>query len=278
MKRNLGILHPGAMGISVAVSAQNSGCDVFWASNGRSEQTRLRAGEHSLNDVGSLAALSRTCEVLVSVCPPAAAEAVADQILALKFTGTYLDANAIAPSLSIRIGEKMRAAGVDFVDGGIIGGPAWKPGRTWLYLSGGESKIVAECFAAGLLETTVIGDEIGKASALKMCFAAWTKGTTALLCTILAAAEGYGVWPDLESEWERNWPGFPDESVQRARRVTAKAWRFEGEMYEIAETIRQGGLPGGFYESAAEVYKRMAHFKDQQTQPGLGEVISSLID
>ena len=273
----LGILHPGNMGISVAASAQKGGCEVYWASEGRSGQTRQRAGKHSLNDAGTLAELCDTCSAVVSVCPPHAAEEVAEQVLACGFGGLYLDANAISPQRAVRIGERMTAAGVAFVDGGIIGGPAWEPGQTWLYLSGGRADEVAACFSGGPLETAVIGEAFGKASALKMCYAAWTKGSTALLCAILGTAEALGVWAELEQQWERNWPGFPEQSVNRARRVTAKAWRFAGEMEEISATFAGAGLPGGFHAAAADLYRRIAHFKDAPETPSLEEVLDDLV-
>ena len=185
----IGILHPGAMGLSVAASAQNSGCTVYWASEGRSPQTTERAARIGLPDAHSLAELCRTCSVIFSVCPPAAAEAQANDVLALGFKGLYVDMNAIAPQRVERIAAKMAAHGTRFVSGSIIGGPAWQPNSTWLYLSGEDAQSVADCFTAGPLETQVLGDDIRKATALKMCFAAYTKGTTALLAAVMAAAE-----------------------------------------------------------------------------------------
>jgi 3-hydroxyisobutyrate dehydrogenase-like beta-hydroxyacid dehydrogenase len=276
-KRKLGVLHPGNMGISIAASALNSGCEVYWASQGRSAQTRERAERFDLHDAGSLAQLCETCPILVSVCPPHAAEDVADQVLDCGFAGIYIDANAISPQRAIHIGEKMTARGVVFVDGGIIGGPAWEPGRTWLYLSGRRGEEVAACFSAGPLETDVIGETIGKASALKMCFAAWTKGSTALLCAILATAEELGVWHNLERQWERYWPGFPEQTVERVREVTAKAWRFAGEMEEISATFDGAGLPGGFHAAAADLYLRIAGFKDAPSTPSLEDVLAALV-
>jgi 3-hydroxyisobutyrate dehydrogenase-like beta-hydroxyacid dehydrogenase len=275
-KPNLGILHPGTMGISVAASAQNSGCQVYWASEGRSAQTHERAQRFDLHDATTLGNLCHICPVLVSVCPPHAAEDVAQAVLSHGFTGLYLDANAISPRRAERIGGRMMAAGVTFVDGGIVGGPAWEPGDTWLYLSGRGAETVADCFSAGPLETAVIGEPIGKASALKMCYAAWTKGSTALLCAILATAETFGVWEELEQQWERDWDGFADQAVNRARRVTAKAWRFAGEMEEISSTFEQAGLPGEFHAAAAILYRRLAHFKDASSKPSLEEVLAAL--
>lgn len=273
---NIGILHPGLMGISVAASAQASGHPVSWVSAGRSSHTAARAAEFGLIDAGSLTALCRRADLIISVCPPHAAETVANQVAAQRFQGLYLDANAISPQRAQGIGDRITAGGGAFVDGGIIGGPAWQPGTTWLYLSGAEADRVAACFAEGALETAVIGEEVGKASALKVCFAAYTKGSTALLAAILAASDQMGVRGELEAYWSRDGSDFAAQAQDRARRVTAKAWRFAGEMDEIASAFAAAGLPGEFHQGAAEIYRRLAQFKDAPQLPELAAVIAAL--
>jgi len=275
--QRIGFLHPGNMGISIAASAQNGGNEVYWASEGRSPETHARAAKYGLRDAHTLARLCAECAIIVSVCPPHAAEEVARQVLAAGFGGTYLDANAIAPQRAERICADLAAAGVSFVDGGIIGGPAWAPRSTWLYLAGPHADQIAACFAAGPLETQVLGEHIGRASALKMCFAAYTKGTTALLAAILATAEDLGVRTDLEQHWQRDDPQFAGEATQRVRQVTAKAWRFAGEMDEIAETFRAAGMPGEFHAAAANVYRRLADFKSARATPALEDVLAALL-
>lgn len=273
---NVGILHPGDMGISVAASARNGGHTVYWVSEGRSPQTRERAEKHGLVDAGTLAHLCEVCSVILSVCPPAAAETVARDVLAQGFTGLYVDANAIAPQRAEHIGQLMSEAGARFVDGGIIGGPAWKSGATWLYLSGEAANEAAALFSAGPLETSVIGDEIGKASALKMCFAAYTKGSTALLCAALTAAESLGVRAELTEQWTRD--GFAEQATNRVRNVTAKAWRFAGEMEEIAATFDEAGVPDGFHLAAADIYRRLAGFKGAEETPSLDAVLAAMLN
>lgn len=276
-RNSIGILHPGAMGISVAATMQNSGYDVYWAAHGRSPQSQARAVEHQLKDAGTLANLCGISDIIVSVCPPHAAEAVAAEVAAAGFKGVFIDANAISPQKTQRICQALNEAGITFVDGGIIGGPAWEPNKTWLYLSGAEAETVLPYFAAGPLETAVVGDEIGQASALKMCFAAYTKGTSALLSLILAGAEALGVRQDLETQWARNGSDFAAQTRLRVRRVTAKAWRFEGEMVEIAETFAQVGLPDGFHLAAAEIYHHLTPFKETDEVPELDEVLAALL-
>ena len=277
MKLKTGVIHPGMMGICVAATLQNSGHEVYWASEGRSPQTRKRAEKFNLFDAGSLAGLCDTCSIIISVCPPHAAEEMAEQVLAQSFQGVYLDVNAISPQRTIRIGKLMRPGGVDFVDGGIIGLPVWERGKTWLYLSGDKAPQAASFCSGGPLETTVVGNEVGKASALKMCYAAYTKGTTALLCGILATAQVLGVRGELETQWSRDWANFGEQAGERVRNVTAKAWRFAGEMAEIAATFREAGLPGEFHAAAEMIYRRMAGFKDAPSTPALEEVLEKLI-
>lgn len=276
-KTNVGILHPGQMGVSVTAAAQKGGNPVYWASEGRSPETRRRAEKYGLNDVLTVDRLCEVCSLLVCVCPPHAAQDVATQIQSCGFEGVYVDANAVSPQKARVIGQMVEAGGAKFVDGGIIGPPAWEPDRTWLYLSGDEADLAAVFFEGGLLGTKVIQGGIGSASALKMCYAAYTKGTSALLCAILATAEALGVRDALTTQWSSGSSDFTDQTYQRVRRETAKAWRFSGEMDEISATFESAGLPGGFHAAASEVYRRLAGFKDVESFPDLDEVLNALI-
>jgi len=274
----IGILHPGAMGISVAVSAKDSGHTVLWASEGRSDASKNRASEHNLTDIVTISSLCEKSDIIVSVCPPHAAEDVAEQVIEANFSGLFVDANAISPQKALRIEAKLGAANIDMVDGSIIGGPAWQPGRTWLYLSGKRASEITKIFAGGALETEVISDEIGKASALKMVYAANTKGSTALLALIMSAAHKLGVQDDLERQWHRQSENMVEQNQERIRRVTQKAWRFAGEMEEMVETFGEIGLPSGFHASAANLYRRMAQFKDADELPDLFTVLNALLE
>ena len=221
-------------------------------------------------------ALCATCSVIVCVCPPHAAEDVAQQVATRSFTGLYLDANAIAPQRAQRIGHIITEAG--HVRGRRHHRRAsLETGRTWLYLSGPSAHEVAACFSSGPLETSVIGAEIGKASALKMCFAAYTKGSTALLCAILATAETLGVRQELQEQWSRGGSDFAEQAARRAQGVTAKAWRFAGEMDEISATFEQAGYPAAFTPPPPILYRRIAGFKDAPATPPLDDVVAALL-
>ena len=194
--------------------------------------------------------------------PPGAAVELARAVVATGFGGVYVDANAIAPSTVAAIDGIVTERGGQLVDGGLVGPPAERPGTTRLYLSGARAETVAGLFAAGPLEARVIGDEPGAASALKMCYAAYTKGTAALLLAVVALAEATGVAAALSVEWERSQRDLPDRVAATARGSAPKAWRWVGEMEEIASTFADAGLPDGFHRAAADVFGRLAELKD----------------
>ena len=273
-KRNIGVLHPGEMGVAVAKTAQNSGHEVYWASNGRSPETCRRASGAGLTDAGSLARMVELCPVIVSVCPPEFAEGLASEVIGLGYRGLYIDANAISPERVRRMGECMVNRGIAFVDACIIGLPATIRGETWLYLSGPNAGDAVSCFSGGPLEVEALAGCIGQASALKMCFAAHTKGLAALRAAVLGAAEELGVLSDLRRQWERNGSTF-DAAVASLQHTAPKAWRFVAEMKEIAATFESAGMPGEFHLAAAEIFARLAPFKGAG-KPELHEALNRL--
>jgi len=276
MSKTIGLINPGAMGASVGAAATTPGNRVIWASAGRSDATRQRAERGGLEDCVELDRLVKESDIILSVCPPHAAEEVAQEIASADFKGTYLEGNAISPERTRKIEQMIVSVGGGFVDGGIIGGPAWQQeSSTRLYLSGKRAEEIAACFTGSPLETIVISPQVGAASALKMTFAAYTKGSTALLTSILAVAEKAGVRADLERQWGDS---FADQTRRRVAGNTAKAWRFAGEMREISATFEAAGIPGDFHRGAAEIFERLSQFKDRPEVPNIDEVLQALLD
>ncbi len=259
---NIGVLHPGAMGSALGAAAMTNGHRVRWCSAGRSADTHARAAADQLIETSNLDQLLSVSEVVLSVCPPAAALEVAAEVAGRGYDGLYVDANAIAPRTALDIAEVVVAGGATFVDGGIVGPPPREPGSTRLYLSGPGAPRVAALFRGSALQPIVIDDRFGSASALKSCFAAWTKGTAALLLAIAATADRYEVGDALRSEWQTSMPELADDLEMFLRRAPAKAWRFVAEMEQIALAMDHAGQPATFHLAAAEVYDRLARFKD----------------
>lgn len=256
MTERILLLHPGAMGASVGAALRGNGHAVWWLPAGRSAETAQRAQAADLAPADALAGALAEVDAVLSVCLPHAAVTVAETVAAEGFAGLYVDANAVSPATAARING---IVGVGFVDGGIIGPPAWRAGQARLYLSGHHAERVAAWFAGSPLEARPVP---GSASALKMCYAAYTKGSAALLLAIRALAAREGVSAALLEEWGISQPGLGERSERSAAAVGAKAWRFEGEMREIAATFAAAGLPEGFHAAAAETYRRLAPLKD----------------
>jgi 3-hydroxyisobutyrate dehydrogenase-like beta-hydroxyacid dehydrogenase len=244
------VLHPGDMGAAVGAALRTSGHQVGWLPAGRSPQTRRRAAAEHLDEFDDIAG----CDVVLSICPPANARDVATAVAG--FTGCYVDANAISPTVAAEVAAIVTAGGADYVDGGIIGSPPRTPGSTRLYLSGDRAGEIAALFSAGPLAARVLDAGPTAASGLKMVYAAWSKISSALLVAIDATADELGLAAALRDEWAQSQPEL-DERLARARSsAAAKGWRWEAEMREIATTFDAAGEPDGFATAAAELFAR----------------------
>ena len=265
------------MGVTVGAAVVAT-VRVVWASEGRSRDTRARAEGAGFEDLETLGAVTSVADAVVSVCPPHGAQALAEAVAETGYDGLYLDANAVSPATALEIGQAAVGSGARPVDGGIVGPPAVGPGTTRLYLSGDGAPEMASLFAGSPLEAIDLGAEIGAASALKMCYAGFTKGSAALLLALRAAARAYGVEDGLLGEWARSQPGLEQRSTRSASATAPKAWRFAGEMDEIADTLAAAGLPEGFHRAAAEAYRRLAGFRGEPEGVSVEEVVAALLD
>ena len=242
----VGLLFPGEMGAAVGAAVR---APVLWASEGRSEATAARAA--GFEDAGSVAELVARSDVLLSICPPALAEQVARTVAEHGFGGLYVDANAIAPARMERIAALFDRA----VDGSIVAKT-----RLRLYLSGGEADVAeaAALFDAARVEAVLLPGGIGAASAFKVAFAGWNKIGAVLEAQAYAVARAYG----LEAELAR-------EGVDRARigRSAGRAWRWIGELHEIADTHAALGLDDGIARGAAAALESWAEHRDDAGVP-----------
>ena len=268
------------MGATVAQTLLDSGHQVGWVSANRSAETAQRA--RGCMPFDSLDEIAAWADALISVCPPHGAVELAERVHATGFTGLYVDANALAPSTSLKIAEIIGTGA--YVDGGIIGPPAIDAGTTRLYLSGQHGAGVAHWFSAGALKTVALPFDVGgsqqqqvAASMLKMSYAAYSKGASALLLSVNALAEAGGVADALRSEWAISAPDLLKRSEFTAKMTSGKAWRFQGEMLEISETYSKAGLPDDFHAGAAAIYERMSQLKDLPPQ-ALDAVVAAILE
>lgn len=255
---SVALLHPGELGAAIGAALVEAGNQVHCASACRSKATHGRALAARLVDDGDVATLLRRSNLVICVCPPHAALDVATKVAASvkeKRDWVYLDANAVAPATVSRISEVVEGAGARYVDGGIIGPPPTTPGSTRLYLSGLGATEAREALATDRFEVRVIDERPSSASALKLAYAAWTKGSAALLLAARAAAVHSGVDETLLEEWRTSQPELEDRWGRARRSAMEKGWRWSGEMGETASMFEELGLPSGFHTAAAEIFQ-----------------------
>jgi 3-hydroxyisobutyrate dehydrogenase-like beta-hydroxyacid dehydrogenase len=251
----VGLLHPGEMGAAVGGCLVSVGHEVLWDPAGRSRASTGRALAAELTGVKFDRVIERS-SVILSICPPHAALDVAAQVAGTGYAGIYVDANAISVATAEQVAGIVAAAGASYVDGGIIGMPPEIAGHTRLYLSGPRANEVRVLFGRSALEARIADGPLYAASAVKMAYAAWTKGSSALLLAARALARAGGVERTLLAEWALSQPALAERSEGAASAAAAKGWRWVAEMEEIAASMTAAGLPAGFHQAAADIYDR----------------------
>ena len=203
----IGLLHPGEMGSAVGAAARAAGARVVWASEGRSAASRNRAIAAELEDLGTLAALVAQSDFILSICPPDAAVDVARSVAAGRFAGVYIDANAVSPATARVIAAAIEGRGsagswmAELLD-------RRRPNAVWpAYICQvARPRVLRRCFRAVRLRRLAMDAPVGAASALKLAYAAWTKGSAALLIAVRTLAISEGIEADLLAEWQRSIP------------------------------------------------------------------------
>ena len=259
--RTVALISPGDMGQAIGGLLARGGERVVTCVAGRSARTRALSRAAGFIDLPNLAALVRESDVLLSIVPPAQAVAVARDIAAAlgvtRTRLTYVDCNAIAPRTAREVAAVIAPTGSGFVDAGIVGGPPREAPSPRVYASGPDRAAFGALRDAGL-DVRVLGDEVGEASAVKMCYAALTKGTTAIATELLVAARKLGVYDTLVAELGESQAGQAKRIADAVPAMPGKAHRWIAEMEEIARTFEDVGLTPLMFKGAAEMYRLTA--------------------
>lgn len=258
--RAVGLISPGDMGHSVGEVLIKGGLVVVTCLEGRSARTRSLADKAGIKDLASYEDLVTESDVIISIVPPAEALAVArkvsDAAKEANASPLYADCNAIAPSTMRETADLVTKAGLGVVDAGIIGPPP-RPtgvgGLTRFYASGADASRFQELSSYGL-DSRVISSKIGDASALKMVYAASTKGYSALVTELLIAAKALGIYENLIAELSTSQPDRLKAMERTVPSMPVKSRRWVGEMLEIAKTFEEVGLTPKIFEGAAAMF------------------------
>ncbi|TXJ83315.1 NAD(P)-dependent oxidoreductase [Streptomyces lavendulae] len=257
----VGILHPGSMGAAVAACAATNAAAVLWCENGRSTASVERAARFGLTPVATLAELLDRSDIVISLCPPAAAEDLARTVAGHRFAGVYVEANAINPERTQRITALLPDTTI--VDGGVVGSPPVGGKMPTLYLSGPADATarIEALFADTAVQTTVLGTEVGKASALKLSYASFQKTSRVLVALAVGMAREYGVDQELIEVASRRTDSYLSEP-QYVAKTAVRAWRWGPELEEAADTLAAAGLPSEMLRATASTLARWHDAKD----------------
>ncbi len=253
------ILSPGDMGHAVGRALSAHGLRIVTCLEGRSERTRGLSEAAGFVNLPSLKSLVSEADLILSIMPPSAAVAAARSVAAaIGATGSkpyYADCNAVSPATARAIEALFSDCGASFVDAGIIGPPPGKGAQpTRFYVSGPQAEVIDAIDGAGI-SVRQMGPEIGRASAIKMCYAAVTKGSWTLFTAALTTAEVMGLTDLYLAELESSRPHVAAEMRRMVPRLPVDAGRWIGEMEEIAATLGDAGLPREFHEGAANLFR-----------------------
>ncbi|MFB7211073.1 DUF1932 domain-containing protein [Streptomyces sp. NPDC056255] len=258
----VGILHPGSMGAAVAACAATNAAAVLWCEAGRSAASAKRAVQFGLVPVGTLRELLDRSDMVISLCPPAAAEELARDVAGHRFAGVYVEANAISPERVQRIAVLL-GPDATVVDGGVVGSPPVRGKTPTLYLSGPAAATaqIDALFAGTAVRTTTLSTEIGKASALKLSYASFQKTSRVLVALAVGMAREHGVDQELIEVASRRTDSYLAEPGYVAK-TAARAWRWGPELEEAADALAAAGLPPEMLRAAASTLARWHDVKD----------------
>ncbi|MET7478176.1 DUF1932 domain-containing protein [Streptomyces sp. NPDC005648] len=275
MTYTVGLLHPGSMGSAFGAQLRARGHVVLWCPDGRSDATHRRA-EHADLQAEALPELVSRCDVLFSLCPPAAAEETAAQAAEVgrARAGTiYVEANAISPSRVQRIAESLAPTLV--IDAAVVGSPPVGGKYPTLYLSGPrkQAERIAELFAGSDVRTHVLGEGIGKASALKLAYCSYQKVSRVLAAVAYGAADSYGVADELLEIAAKRTRSYLVET-DYIPKTAARAWRWGPEVEDAAALLADAGLPDELMRAAAATLARWDSRRDEHLE--IAEALQAL--
>ena len=260
MVNTVAIMSPGDMGHAVGQVLSESGIDVITCTDGRSQRTKNLAEMAGLRQVATLEDMVSQADLVLSIMVPSKAMSFVREIsphFESSKTPTYFaDCNAVSPQSALAMAEVINQAGGKFIDGGIIGTAPTKGDTPRFYVSGPDASVVMELDGRGII-VKAIGNKVGQASGIKMCYAALTKGTNTLHVALLTAASRMGLTDDLRKEFEFSQKSHLAAMEKGISRLPANAHRWIGEMEEIAATFENLGVTPNFHKGAAEIYKML---------------------
>ncbi len=260
MNPTVAVVAQGAMGAGVGARLAERGLRVVTSLAGRSPASAARARAAGMVAVSEQELAQ--ADLFLSIVPPAEAPSTAERMAALiaplNKKPVYVDCNAVSPQTKRRIGETVTRAGSPFVDVAILGGPPRAGYDGPAMIAAGEDSASFVALGEFGLKIRAMAGPPGAATALKMSYAGITKGLTALGSMMMLAATRAGVAGELYDELNSSHPGFVANFKRAVPDMFVKAYRFNGEMEEIADFVADDESARRVFEAFRDFYTRIA--------------------
>jgi 3-hydroxyisobutyrate dehydrogenase-like beta-hydroxyacid dehydrogenase len=197
--------------------------------------------EPSKTKVATLAEALDGAQIILSLVTADQALNVAQEAAHLISAGTlYFDMNSVAPSTKKMAAQVIDEASGRYVDVAVMS-PV-EPARlaTPLLVSGPHGDAGAEALAAlGFTNVCNVGDDVGRASTIKMLRSVMYKGMEALTAECLIACEKAGVVDEVMASFGNDWSSGADYRIDR---MMIHGGRRSAEMAEVVKTLEGLGV------------------------------------
>jgi 3-hydroxyisobutyrate dehydrogenase-like beta-hydroxyacid dehydrogenase len=205
-----------------------------------------RARRLNVRPVDSTAKCVEGAELVISAVTAVASGDVAREAARSLLPGQFfLDMNSVAPATKRANAGLVEASGADYVEAAVMAAVPPQRLAVPMLLAGARAHALEPLLRCLGMSATTVGEEIGSASAIKMCRSILIKGLEALTIECLFAARALGAEDRVLASLERTFPGMgwvdklPDYLVSR---VAEHGRRRAAEMREVAATLQAIGI------------------------------------
>jgi 3-hydroxyisobutyrate dehydrogenase-like beta-hydroxyacid dehydrogenase len=219
--------------------------DLKFADAGSGARSRAAADADGVRSTGGMAALCAEADLLISAVTASNTFAVAEEAARhARAGGLFLDLNSASPGTKQRAAAALEAAGMAYVEAGVMTSVPPYGIRVPMLLGGAKAEALAQVLAGWGMDAKAVSSELGIASAIKMCRSVMIKGLEALVIESYATARKYGVEDHVLPTLAETFPSidWQQQGAYFFSRVVQHGNRRAEEMRESANTVREAGF------------------------------------
>jgi len=269
-RRHVGLVGYGEVGRILAEDLRRQDVRVsaydIKLGNGQGGPLRDHAASFGVTLASSHADLAAQADFIVSAVTASQAVPVARACApALKRGAWFLDFNSASPGAKRRAAALIDGAGGRYVEGAVMTSVPPYRIKVPLLLGGAGAKDLAPLLQELGFNARVASEELGIASAVKMCRSIMIKGMEAMVIECFTTARAYGVEDAVLASLAETFPGinWEKQGAYFFQRVIEHGRRRAEEVREVAETVREIGLTPWSAQGTAERQAWVADLADE---------------